>query len=72
MVLIKWVAYKGSGEPAHKCSLAKAFVVRRQVLNILRKFQTKQKKNNKKKKKKKKQQKNNNKKKKKKKKNACI
>ena len=36
-----YAASKGSGEPAHKCSLFRAFAVRRQVVGTFRKLQAK-------------------------------
>ena len=38
-VLITWATSKGSGEPAHKRRLARAFAVRRHILEIQRKLQ---------------------------------
>ena len=40
-VLITKAASEGSGEPAHKRSLARAFAVRRHVVETLRKLQAK-------------------------------
>ena len=36
-----WVTSKGSGEPAHKRRLARAFAVHRHVVEAFRKLQTK-------------------------------